>query len=129
MSPRIFIVDDDDLNRDFIAEIVTAIGFSNIRIFSDPIAVLSAVDSGDFPSLIVSDFNMPGLNGISLLNTLSFVSCSFSGIIVTSDEQAALNRSDTFPVFNKTSENFIEQLSDFISNVLNKTILLPSHRI
>ncbi len=114
MSPLIFIVDDTDSSRDLISEIVKTVGFSNIKTFANPFDVLSAVELGDFPALVISDFNMPGLDGVALLNSLSSIPCSFSGVIVTSDKKAALDRSVDFPVFDKSSPDFFQQLSDFI---------------
>jgi CheY-like chemotaxis protein len=119
MSPRIFIVDNNHSSRNLISKIVKALGFSNIRAFTDPFEVLSAVETGDFPAVVISDLNMPGLDGVALLNCLSFISCSFSGIIVTSNKKAALDRTDAFPVLDKGSRTLFDQMWDFIRSSLH----------
>jgi len=51
-SSRIFIVDDNDLCREMISEIITNEGYSNLKSFSLPFMAIEAVRRGDHPSLL-----------------------------------------------------------------------------
>lgn len=93
-------------------------GFSDIRGFVDPLLVIQAVHEGDIPDLVISDFNMPAFNGKTLLNNLSTMVSSFSGILVTGNVQSALNITDDYPVLDKTDPNFYELLSNAVKNSL-----------
>jgi DNA-binding NarL/FixJ family response regulator len=111
---RISIVDDCATSRSLISEFVQFAGFMNIKTFSDPFEVLSAAQSGDLPAIVVSDFKMPNLDGISLLSSLSSYAFPFSGIIVTSDKESAISHSCFFPVLDKADPKFFQRFTDFM---------------
>lgn len=114
MSPRIFIVNDDYSCRNLIKEMVKNEGYSNLMLFSHPYDVIEAVQNGDHPRLVISDFEMPELNGVALLYNLVMMVPSISGIIVNSDIEAALQRTDYFPLIEKSDSSFYNRLAEFI---------------
>ena len=118
MSPRIFIVDDIEACRDLIKEMLTCEGYSNLRLFSHPNAVIEAVQNGDRPRLVITDFDIPCLDGLSLLDHLESLLPSVSGILVSSDIYTVLERSDCFPVVEKSGPDFYNRLLDTLKKSL-----------
>ncbi len=68
MKP-IWIVDDDQSIR-FVLEKALARDELPVRSFSNPRDVLSAIEAGDAPQVLVSDIRMPGGSGLDLLATV-----------------------------------------------------------
>ncbi|WP_353091394.1 nitrogen regulation protein NR(I) [Methylibium sp.] len=65
----IWIVDDDQSIR-FVLQKALQREELPVRCFSNPRDVLTALDEGDAPQVLVSDIRMPGGSGIDLLGTL-----------------------------------------------------------
>ena len=66
-SNLIFLVDDDPVLGDITKSILELSGFQ-IRFFLSPTDALKAVEEEDLkPDLLVTDFNMPELNGLQLI--------------------------------------------------------------
>jgi len=118
MSPRIFVVDDMRAFAIVVEELLKENGFVNLRIFINPSDVITAVHEGDIPSLVITDFQMPGMDGVRLLNTLIAMISTVSGIIVSSDTHAAFERSRDFPVLDKAHPEFSNQLVDSVKSSL-----------
>ena len=65
----IHIVDDSEAERDFIARSLSVEGFQ-LKTFANPYAYLSQVDVGS-PSVLIVDYQMPGLSGVDLLERIA----------------------------------------------------------
>lgn len=65
---QILVVDDDAMSRRLLARTLTAAGFA-CRESSDGIEALEALRA-ELPSLLLLDFDMPGLNGAEVLKRL-----------------------------------------------------------
>lgn len=63
-SPRVFVVDDEQVIASSLAMILRKSGFDAIS-FTDPLKALEAAGS-DAPDLLISDVVMPELSGIDL---------------------------------------------------------------
>ena len=117
MSPRIFIVDDSESCIYFMVSLLESEGFSNVRTFSKPSDAISAVHDGDIPSMVITDFEMPECNGVTLLNTLASINSSLSGIVISVDVNTVLNLTKDFPVLDKSKYDFCDQLLHCVKNV------------
>ncbi len=66
-APIIFVVDDWLALLELTGTLLTSAGYQT-RVFSNPLAVLSTLNSTDpKPRLLITDFNMPHLNGMELI--------------------------------------------------------------
>jgi CheY-like chemotaxis protein len=69
VSKDILVIDDDDLMRDGIAELLTEAGYA-ARTAADGNAGLNAVKT-TAPALVVTDIFMPGTSGKTVISELS----------------------------------------------------------
>jgi len=64
----IYVVDDSPDLGEMLEVFLNAAGYPT-RVFNDPLAALAALGSADpRPDLLVSDFHMPGINGLELIH-------------------------------------------------------------
>lgn len=66
---KVLVVDDTSVSRMLVVDALQSIGFKNITMAKDGIQAFKAMQAT--PShLVISDLNMPGLDGIGLLKAL-----------------------------------------------------------
>lgn len=66
-SPLIFVVDDEPVSADIVAELLQLEGYRT-RVFHDSRAAAEALSTSPTkPDMLLADFRMPGLNGLQLL--------------------------------------------------------------
>jgi CheY-like chemotaxis protein len=68
---RILVVDDVDLLRDFARNFLEMAGFTVLTANNGQEAVKILEKNGEPMDLILADYNMPGMNGIELLNQVT----------------------------------------------------------
>lgn len=68
-SMKILVVDDFSTMRRIIKNLLRDLGFTNIEEADDGTTALPMLQSGDF-DFVVTDWNMPGMQGIDLLRTI-----------------------------------------------------------
>jgi two-component system, NtrC family, response regulator HydG len=110
---KITIVDDTPGISYFLKDILEDKGFQRVCYFVDPKAVLSLAENGDLlPDIVITDFNMGELNGVTLLNSLLKLNPMLKGIIVAGSPERALALSRMYPVIDKDSQtaNLITEL-------------------
>jgi len=66
---KILIVDDFSTMRRIIKNLLRDLGFNNTSEADDGLTALPMLQSGDF-DLLVTDWNMPGMQGIDLLKNV-----------------------------------------------------------
>ena len=66
-APRIYVVDDSPDVGEMLEVFLSGAGYST-RVFTEPLKALDAFRAADpKPELLVTDFRMPGLNGLELI--------------------------------------------------------------
>ena len=65
-SARVLVADDDPMVREVLAWQLIAQGY-RVTQASDGLAALAELESGNIPDLLVTDFAMPGMNGLELI--------------------------------------------------------------
>ena len=66
---RIMVVDDMSTSRGILTQALDAMGIRNVASTADGAAALATLDKAPV-HLVISDFNMPGMNGLQLLHAL-----------------------------------------------------------
>ncbi len=66
---RVLVVDDMSTSRGLITQSLESLGIRNIATASDGAAALRSLESAP-AHLVISDYNMPGMDGLSLLEHL-----------------------------------------------------------
>ncbi len=71
--PIIFVVDDSVELGEMVGIVLGDAGYQP-RVFSNPLDALQALESGEpAPSLLISDFRMPGINGLELIQRCKMI--------------------------------------------------------
>ncbi|MGI9272955.1 MAG: ATP-binding protein [Woeseiaceae bacterium] len=90
----ILLVDDDELVLGTIKMMIEGLGY-NVSAWSDPIAALSALGAQpDAFDAILTDFTMPGLNGVQLLEKATTVRADIPFALMTGNVGAIANYDD-----------------------------------
>jgi two-component system chemotaxis response regulator CheY len=104
---KILIVDDFSTMRRIIKNLLRDLGFNNTSEADDGLTALPMLQSGNF-DLLVTDWNMPGMQGIDLLRA------------VRADAKLA-----TLPVLMVTAEQKREQIIEAAKAGVNGYIVKP----
>jgi CheY-like chemotaxis protein len=113
----ILIVDDMELSLDIIKSMLLRMGFSDIITIDDPLEAIQSIHRGLSPDIIVSDYTMPGMDGVSLIMAARTTNPAIKGIIITGNPVAAGKAGALFPVIEKGSRDFFKQLVTCLSEM------------
>jgi CheY-like chemotaxis protein len=83
MKKRILVVDDEQISRDGVAEVLTDEGYE-VAVAADGQEAIALLPSFQ-PDLVLTDLQMPGLDGIGVLNHVRSISPTTPVIIFTAD--------------------------------------------
>lgn len=116
----IFIVDDDYFMTDVLKETFIERGFENVATFESSVEALSEIKNGKTPAVVITDFCMPKLNGVELLQEIEKINPNIPGIIMTSKPSAAKLLSPKWEIVKKGDFSvFITMLEEKIGNILS----------
>jgi CheY-like chemotaxis protein len=106
MDNLIYIVDDLPECTQLAEFYLTEAGYTRIQQFSDPDSVLDAIEQGAVPTVLVCDYDMPGCNGLQLLQRVIPRHPGITGMLMTIDP--FLIREDIYPykVLDKSRSDF-----------------------
>jgi CheY-like chemotaxis protein len=98
----ILLVDDDDAVRTVVGEQLRELGFDVVAT-SDGASAINAVDDGVEFDLLLSDFAMPGINGVQTINRIKSLRPDIRSALMTGyadDRLTAVDR-EAITVFRK----------------------------
>ncbi|HEX3019745.1 MAG TPA: response regulator [Chitinispirillaceae bacterium] len=110
MAKSIVLVDDFPLTLQFIEYHLEQAGYTDIIKFENPLDVISYIQNGNNPLVIVTDFQMPQMNGVELLDHIRSNLGVIPAIITTADHSSLTPGADLYPILEKGSSNFIADL-------------------
>jgi CheY-like chemotaxis protein len=118
---RIIIIDDVPVVACMIEDTLQDAGFKNTHIYNNPLLALKEIieSTRPRPAVIITDYHMPEMNGMELIQKVEQRYHGIDAIIVTSDSQGAHELPDKYPVLEKDS-NFIDRLVDYVTEILKK---------
>lgn len=114
---KIIIVDDIPALSFFIECLLHDAGFSNYQSFDDPKDALEHIKSNKPVDLIITDFYMPGMNGLELLKKAKEICNQIQGIIVSSAPSMISAETYNYVVMEKGKNltmNLIEQVKKMV---------------
>jgi two-component system chemotaxis response regulator CheY len=118
---RIIIIDDVPVVACLIEDTLKDAGFKNTHIYNNPLLALKEIidTTRPRPAVIITDYHMPEMNGMELIQKVEQRYHGIDAIIVTSDSRKAHEFSDKYPILEKDS-NFIDRLVDYVTEILKK---------
>ena len=111
VSDRIIVVDDMPNIADIIAERLRIAGFENITTYMDPREALTAIRGNTRPAIVITDFNMPGLTGVELLDEIDQHHPEIDGIVVTGNAAAAREPPHRYLIIDKATDFYPELIA------------------
>lgn len=117
MAGNIVIVDDFPLTLQFIEHHLQQAGYCNLSTFESPLDLIGYMQNGNKPQIIITDFQMPHLNGIELLNRIRDAFGSFPSIVTTADCSSLEPGLNQYPVLQKGTPGFITELLTLIKKL------------
>jgi DNA-binding NtrC family response regulator len=116
---KIIVVDDTSAVNIAVKEILNENGFDNVETYSDPQEALSAISSDNKPVVVITDYNMPGMNGVELLHKIEAQAPNVKGIVMTANPHDVDNSGGKYKVIDKDG-NFFGKIADTLKNLIGK---------
>ncbi len=119
--PGIALVDDKTENIQPLAFVFARYGIGEISIYNDPSDLLTDMEKGKRPDLVITDFNMPYMSGMELLDTINERFRRVAGIILTGNASAVPKTSrlgNTYPVITKGNPSMFGKLVRMVLNII-----------
>ena len=86
MSTRVLVADDSSTMRKIILRSLTAVGVSSTVEAADGIEAVNLFKPGDF-DLVLTDWNMPGKNGLEVITEIRAQDANIPIIMVTTEAE------------------------------------------
>jgi CheY-like chemotaxis protein len=120
--PSIIIVDDHPVNATMVQTLLEQAGYTDIKTFSDPSEAVRHIKAQEYPPIIITDYNMPGLTGPQLLIHIKETHPDTQGLIMTSAPREASLDEDTkgFPIVDKNHFKFFNEIETLVRDFMSK---------
>jgi CheY-like chemotaxis protein len=105
MEYSILLLDDNEELLELIKINFESIDHFKILPFSDPVQALRRIELYGLPHLIVTDFHLPGINGIDFLTEVSRHYSNVEAILFTAATNA-LPENCRYPVIHKDADSY-----------------------
>ena len=116
MENRIFLIDDLSISLGWLNHHLEQAGIREIELFECPLKALERMRIAP-PSIIITDYQMPGMSGVELLQKVEFHFGKIPSLIATSDPDAAASTPHDYPILKKGVPEFFSQCLNFIRNI------------
>ncbi|NLG17618.1 MAG: response regulator [Fibrobacter sp.] len=100
-AARIIIVDDMIQLTEVIESILRDNGYTNCKSYDDPEEALRDIIEDSNVGLIITDYRMPQMNGIELLDRARRIGRELKGLIVSAETSQILAQKPVYPVMEK----------------------------
>ncbi len=113
------LVDDDEGVLEAVALFLRHRFTEKIVTYSNPCHLVTDLESGFRPDLIITDFHMPEMNGVELLDRAGQLHGKVPGIVISGYPECAENASSqNYPVLCKGDSDFFKSLIGWIDTNL-----------
>lgn len=112
---KIAIVDDDRDDAEMLKLMLEAEGFANIAVFDCPQIALGEIN--ETVSVLISDFNMPYMDGIKFLDIIGQKHQGIKGAIITGNRSGVQAISNKYPIFEKANSQSMLSLHAWVKDI------------
>jgi len=118
---RIIVVDDTCSISFALGEWLRSAGAHDVLTFEDPLEAVEEIRKNGTPDFIITDYNMPGMNGVEFLEKVGD-EAEFKGIIMTAYPAEVVFKNDKkkYEIVEKRI-GFMETIAKKIQKIVNKT--------
>ena len=116
---RIIVVDDHPIIGEVAQEVFRDAGFDDVLFFESPKKALDDVRTHRRPALVLTDYQMPELNGLELLREIEVYHPVINAIIMTAEPKMLIDQPHRYPVLDK-KDDFCEKLSGIAKELIGK---------
>jgi DNA-binding NtrC family response regulator len=113
----IMIVDDMTSMLEIMKLLFTNAGYKDVYTFDCPLRALHEIDQGIRPDIIISDFNMPDLNGLEFLESAASTLKKVKSVIMSGDTTSIENIPSDFRIIDKGDPEFFKKLLTLIKTL------------
>jgi CheY-like chemotaxis protein len=126
-SDRIVIVDGEPVMAEMLSDRLQFAGFENVDFYTDPHRALTVIRGNTRPAVVISAFNMPGMDGVALLTELKQHHPDLNAVIITSLTSMALRKTSPYAVLEKNDSLHVSLVSHVRRVLLSHLdLLLPT---
>ena len=116
-SDCIVIIDDQPALAEVLEQILIDNGFTNVIAFTNPLEAFQTIRAALEPAFIITDFDMPGINGVDLLCRIEEFFPEIEGIVITGHEEQASTLTRKYHVIAKENDCY-EKVINCLNNKL-----------
>ena len=120
MKDLIAVIDDMELVMVIIRDTLVNAGYENILTYEDSIQAYADLLDKTELRLVITDYEMPCLNGVILLSNLKAFHPGIEGIIVTGNAEAVECLKERYTVIQKGMPDFTKRLLQCVEIALGK---------
>ncbi|KMQ52397.1 hypothetical protein CHISP_0664 [Chitinispirillum alkaliphilum] len=108
MTGPIIIVDDMEIALTVIKTVLLNAGYPNVITFENPKDALQFIENSQIPSFIISDYNMPFMNGVEFLDTVFSIYPHVPSILVSGDSHTVTKEKNNYQIIEKGGNDFFK---------------------
>lgn len=113
----IMIVDDMTSTLEIMKLLFTSAGYKDVHTFDCPLRALHEIDQGVKPDIIISDFNMPDLNGLEFLNSAVSTLKKVKSVIMSGNTSSIEDLPADIKIIDKGDPDFFKKLLKLIKSM------------
>jgi CheY-like chemotaxis protein len=113
----IVVVDDQPIMGGVVQDVFRDAGFEDVVFFESPKKALENVRRNRRPALIVTDYQMPEMNGLELLKKIEEYHPVINAIIMTVEPKSLADQPNRFPVLKK-NDDFCEKILEIAKELI-----------
>lgn len=112
-SKRILVVDDKPGILFLLEYLLEDAGFTNYKTYDNPHDALDSIRTGEKVDIVITDYNMPGMNGAELLNAVYKIDKDIKSVIISADHLMMQELKNEYNTIEK-NVGFSEKLMEFV---------------
>lgn len=111
---RILVVDDTNSIAIALKELLEVEGFMNVVALGSPGEALQEIKDNGSPAVVITDYKMPDMNGVELLDKITAKDPRTCGIIISCAPDD-IEEPGPYPILNKVmNDNFMQSICSIV---------------